>query len=224
MQHTSRQFENEMEALRQRVLDMGALAGTQLTRIQDALTQSTLVLTEEVMRTEQAINTEHTEIYALCTRIVALRQPTADDLRYVLATIHIISDIERIGDECKKVLTKLTDPAIAAMLASVPEITSMAAITCNMMQRAIAAFARQDAINALDTLRMDSRVDADYAAAIARVSKRLDHSKQVAGVFIECAFIARSIERCGDHVKNVAEEIVAIVRGEDLRHRSNITP
>jgi phosphate transport system protein len=219
MQHTSKQFEQEMDTLRDRVLEMGSLSSSQLERIYSALTTSALALGTEVIETEKAINEAHTEIDALCTRIVAKRQPAAADLRYVLATIHIIGDVERIGDETKKILAKLTDPMIRDVLGRVPEVASMSALTNDMMRRAMAALGRQDVISALDTLRMDSKVDADYSAAIERLTRMVAVQSELAEPFIECAFIARSLERCGDHVKNVAEEVVSIVRGEDVRHR-----
>lgn len=219
MQHTSKQFEMEMDTLRTRVLDMGALASSQLARIYAALSSSSVALSEEINETEQAINDAHGEIDALCTRIVAKRQPAAADLRYVLATIHIIADIERIGDEAKKILSKLAETPIRDVLTKIPEVISMSAMTNDMMRRAMAALGRQDVISALDTLRMDARVDADYTAAIERLTRLVAQNNELATPFIECAFIARSLERCGDHVKNVAEEVVAIVRGEDVRHR-----
>jgi phosphate transport system protein len=219
MQHTSKQFEYEMDTLRERVLEMGALSSSQLSRIYSALSSAAITLAEEIAETERSINEAHSEIDALCTRIVAKRQPAAADLRYVLATIHVIGDIERIGDETKKILSKLADPVIRDVLTKIPEVISMAALTNDMMRRAMAALARQDALSALDTLRMDTKVDADYSAAIERLTRLVANNVELANPFIECAFIARSLERCGDHVKNVAEEVVSIVRGEDVRHR-----
>jgi phosphate transport system protein len=219
MQHTSRQFDNELEGLRASVLAMGQLAAAQLQRIHSSLTGNGFAIADEVFSTEREINQAHSEIDGLCAKIVAKRQPAAADLRAILSTIHMISDIERIGDETKKVLQKIAEPSVSELLASIPEFSAMTALTKDMMARALAALDRQDVLSALDVLRLDTKVDADYHASIERLTRLLASQPDRAGAIMECAFIARSLERCGDHVKNVAESVVSMVRGDDVRHQ-----
>jgi phosphate transport system protein len=218
-QHTSRQYDSDMELLRERMLGMGALAVLQLGRIAHMLASGAHYTVDEIADTERGINLEHVEIDALCTRIIVKRQPAAVDLRHILSTIHIINDLERVGDESKKILHKLAALPQSHRTARPSELGSMAELTLDMLKRALHCIAQLDLLGAYDVLRMDAKVDTEYGAAMVRIEAAMNSQSEKISTLLDYAFIAKSLERCGDHAKNVAEEVISMVRGEDIRHR-----
>ncbi len=218
-QHTSRQYDQEMDELRDRLLGMGALGVEQLARVHKSLAQGAVFSSDEIESIERAINHEHVEIDALCTRVIVKRQPAAVDLRHILSTIHAINDLERIGDEAKKVLHKTQTIPASFDRSLLSEMGSMSAMVLEMLKLVLQCVERQDIMGAYDVLRMDARVDIEFDAAMSRLEKAMAQQPDAIRTLLDLAFVAKAIERCGDHAKNIAEEVVAMVRGEDVRHR-----
>jgi phosphate transport system protein len=218
MQHLSKQYDTELDDIRNRLLAMSALACSQLERVHRALDTGALFTPDEVAQTEREINSAHVEIDALCAMIIVKRQPAADDLRHVLASMHAINDIERIGDEAKRALAKLgAAPAIATQ--TQVELASMGAMVVRMLQAAMESLRRLHVVQAYDVIRADARLDAQYGVVMDGLAAITPQSQSEVRALLDSAAIAKALERCGDHTKNVAEAVIAMVRGEDVRHQ-----
>ncbi len=218
MQHLSKQFDQELDDIRSRLLAMCALACHQLDRVHRALDTGAIFSAEEIAQTEREINQAHLDIDALCAMIIVKRQPAADDLRHVLASMHAINDVERIGDETKRTLARLAaSPSIS--LATRSELANMSAMVIRMLKAAMESLSRLLVVQAYDVIRSDSRLDAQYATVMERLESVTPQSQSEIRALLDSASIAKALERCGDHTKNVAEAVIAMVRGEDVRHQ-----
>jgi phosphate transport system protein len=218
MQHLSKQFDQELDDIQSRLLAMSALACEQLERVHRSLETGAMFTPEEVAQTEREINSAHVDIDASCAMIIVKRQPAADDLRHILASMHAINDVERIGDEAKRALAKLrATPSIAPQTRA--ELASMGAMVVRMLQAAMESLRRLHVVQAYDVIRADARLDAQYGVVMDRLEANTPATQEDVRALLDCAAIAKALERCGDHTKNVAEAVIAMVRGEDVRHQ-----
>jgi len=219
--HTNKQFDAEMEAIRSGVLSMGGLVEKQLTRALAALgTDDDRELLDAVGADEQAINQLQITIDQQCAQIIAKRQPTAVDLRMVLTVTKIVNDLERIGDEVKKIAYKAaqTHGGDALTRLRYYDVSRAAGHTRTMLQHALDAFARLDAAAAASVIESDQDVDAAFASILRQLISYMMEDPRTISPALEIVFIAKSIERIGDHAKNVAEAVVQLVKGKDVRH------
>ena len=222
-QHTIRQFDIDLEQIRTGVLAMGGLVERQLERAMAALEEAeTVDLLEALGADEQAINRMQMEIDQQCTQIIAKRQPAAVDLRMIMTVTKIVNDLERIGDEVKKVAYKAQQTRDAGKLAQVRhyEVARALATVRGMLQATLDAFARLDAAAAADVIGTDEAVDAAFHSILRQLISYMMEDPRTISPAIEIVFIAKSIERIGDHAKNIAEAIVQVVKGVDVRHAS----
>ena len=220
-EHTSKQFDAEMEAIRSGVLAMGGLVETQFRRAVEALrTPGDVDVVSLVASDEQAINKMQMDIDQQCSQIIAKRQPAAIDLRMILTVVKIVNELERAGDEIKKIAYKAQQMQRPERLTSVRlhDITRAAALAEENLQLALDAFARLDVNAAAQVVDNDEAIDAAFLANLRQLISYMMEDPRTISPALEIVFIAKSIERIGDHAKNIAEDVVHVVKGKDVRH------
>ena len=219
--HISRRFNEDLEGVRSRVLQMGGFVEQQLSKGVAALIEANSQLGEEVARGDHKVNDMEVSIDEECSRILATRAPAAGDLRMIVATIKTITDLERIGDECEKIAH------IAARLANDERpadryraVKHLGRITQTMVRDMLDAFARLDAELAVTTARNDRRVDEEYEAIHRQCITFMMEDPRSIRRALDIMWVVRALERVGDHAKNVCEYIIYMVHGKDVRHTS----
>jgi len=221
--HTNKQFDAEMESIRSGVLSMGGIVEQQMTRAIEALEkEEDAARIDAVGADEAAINQMQITIDQECAQIIAKRQPTAIDLRMVLTVTKIITDLERIGDEVKKIAYKAAGARGSEQLARVRYYDTAKALdhAMTMLRLALDAFARLDIVAASEVIDRDADIDAAFASILRQLVSYMVEDPRTITPALEIVFIAKSIERIGDHAKNIAEAIVQVVKGKDVRHTS----
>jgi phosphate transport system protein len=219
--HTHKQFDTEMEALRTGVLSMGGLVETQLQRAIMLLeTDEANPDLDQVGADEQMINQMQVDMDQQCSQIIAKRQPAAIDLRMILTVTKIVNDLERVGDETKKIAYKASEASNHHRLVQVRtyDVTRSAERARTMLQLALDAFARLDPGAAAQVIEMDAELDAAFSSTLRQLISYMMEDPRTIGSALEIVFIAKSIERIGDHAKNIAEAVVQVVKGVDVRH------
>jgi phosphate transport system protein len=218
--HTHKQFDAEMEEIRSGVLAMGGLVETQLTRAIDALKHPDIDLIASVAADERAINQMQVSIDQQCSQIIAKSQPAAIDLRMVLTVVKVVNELERIGDEIKKIAYKAQQMQRPERLSNVRfhEITRAAELAESNLQLALDAFARLDVNAAAQVVSNDEAIDSAFLSILRQLISYMMEDPRTITPALEIVFIAKSIERIGDHAKNVAENVVHVVKGKDVRH------
>ena len=220
-EHTSKQFDVEMEAIRSGVLAMGGLVETQFRRAVEALRlPGNVDAVSLVANDEQSINRMQMDIDQQCSQIIAKRQPAAIDLRMILVVVKIVNELERIGDEIKKIAYKAQQMQRPERLTSVRlhDVTRAASMAEENLQLALDAFARLDVNAAADVISRDEAIDAAFLANLRQLISYMMEDPRTISPALEIVFIAKSIERIGDHAKNIAEDVVHVVKGKDVRH------
>ena len=220
--HTLKQFDTELEEIRSRVLQMGGLVEEQITHALEALTEGKVDLARQVMENDHRVNALEVAIDEECSTVIAKRQPAAKDLRMIMTVVKTITDLERIGDEAAKIARmtlslysndRLTMPRTA-------EVQHVAEIALGMLRNALDAFARLDLAVAAQVVRQDEQVDTEFKAILRQLITFMMEDPQTISHALDIMFIAKSIERIGDHSKNMSEYVVYLVKGKDVRHTS----
>ncbi len=221
-EHTHKQFDADMEAIRSGVLSMGGIVETQLARAIELLEreQESSALLDAVGADEQVINQMQVDMDQQCSMIIAKRQPAAIDLRMILTVTKIVNDLERTGDEIKKIARRAADTTQYQRLSQVRhfDVSRAAARARETLQLALDAFARLDVIAAAEVIALDEEIDAAFAAIMRQLISYMMEDPRTISPALEIVFVAKSIERIGDHSKNIAEAVVQVVRGIDVRH------
>ena len=221
-EHTHKQFDAEMEAIRSGVLTMGGMVETQLSRAIQLLEQDQeeSALIDLVGADEQSINRMQVDMDQQCSQIIAKRQPAAIDLRMVLTVTKIVNDLERVGDETKKIAKKAVQAVQYQRLTQVRcfDVVRAAERAKEMLQRTLDAFARLDVAAATEVIDLDEEIDAAFSAVLRQLISYMMEDPRTISPALEIVFIAKSIERIGDHAKNIAEAVVQVVKGIDVRH------
>jgi phosphate transport system protein len=220
--HTLKQFDTELEEIRSKVLQMGGLVEEQIIRALEALTTGNLTLASQVMEDDYRVNALDVAIDEDCSTVIARRQPAAKDLRMVMAVIKTITDLERIGDEAAKIarMTRSIYESDRPTVPRVSEIQHVADIALGMLRTSLDAFARLDLTVAAKVVRQDEQVDKAFASILRQLITFMMEDPRTISHAIEILFIAKAIERIGDHAKNISEYVVYLVKGKDVRHIS----
>jgi phosphate transport system protein len=222
-EHTSKRYDAELETVRSRVLQMGGLVETQITAAIEALTTGNLPLAEQTIANDHRVNALEVQIDEDCAHIIARRQPAAGDLRMLVTVIKMITDLERIGDEAEKIarMTKLIYSAERLMLPRFAEIKVAAGYALEMLKKALDAFARVDLAAAAAVVKQDRLLDEQFRGIMRQLITFMMEDPRTISTSIEILFVAKALERIGDHAKNMSEYVVYLVKGKDVRH---ITP
>ncbi len=220
--HTLKQFDTELEEIRSKVLQMGGLVEEQIIRALEALTTGNVTLASQVMENDHRVNALEVAIDEECSTVIARRQPAAKDLRMVMAVVKTITDLERIGDEAAKIarMTQFIYESDRPMVPRVSEIQHVADIALGMLRNALDAFARLDLTVAAKVVRQDEQVDKAFVSILRQLITFMMEDPRTISHAIEILFIAKAIERIGDHAKNMSEYVVYLVKGKDVRHTS----
>lgn len=216
-----RQFDTDIEMLRSSVTTMAGLVERQFVRAVDAVRLRDPGLVAQVLADEQRVNQLHVETDLRCNRTIARRQPIAIDLREIIAVIHTINDLERIGDEAKKIARKARAIDLAGTPMPTERIERMAALVRDMLSAAIDAFMRHDARTAAQLVQRDDEVDALRDELIADLMATMTARPETVSPGLALIFIVQSLERIGDHATNIAEYVVNLVEGIDLRYATS---
>jgi len=219
-EHTSKQFDLELETVRTRVLQMGGLVELQIRAAIDALMAGDIEKLQKVVDQDAQVNAMEVSIDDDCTHIIARRQPAAGDLRMVMTVIKTITDLERIGDEAQKI-ARMGKTIYESERYQVPrfrEIRKMAEVALGMLRRALDAFARLDVTAALELAQEDQRLDDDFTAELRQLITFMMEDPRTISMSIDTLFMSKAIERIGDHATNISEYVVYLVKGKDIRH------
>jgi phosphate transport system protein len=220
-QHISERFNVELEEIKNHLLEMGGLVEEQLAAAINALIERDSGAAEIIVDRDHEVNKMELEIDDECATVLARRQPAASDLRLVVTAIKINTDVERIGDEAAKIARqaiRLTEEG--ASPSSYVEIRHIGNHVASMLNKALDAFARLDVDLAVEVVREDSNVDKEYGSALRSLMTFMMEDPRDIGAILNEMWALRSLERIGDHASNIAEHVVFLVRGLDLRHQS----
>ncbi len=217
--HISKQFDAELEAVRTRVLQMGGLVEEQIVKAIDGLASGDLAAIDEIIADDHRVNAMEVELDESCSRIIAKRQPAAGDLRLIIAIIKTITDLERIGDEAEKIarMAKLVHSAERLHMPRL-ELKHVASLAIDMLRKALDAFARLDSLAASQVVRQDELVDDEFRSILRQLITFMMEDPRTITRSLEVLFVAKALERIGDHSKNMAEYVVYMVEGKDVRH------
>ncbi len=219
MDHTLTRFDNDLYALRSNVTTMADLVERQFLRAVDAIRTADLTLAARVLHDEDEVNRRHLQTDMLCNEMLARLQPIAVDLREIIAVLHMNNDLERIGDEAKKMAIRAKDLQGRELpLAQLDKMHSMAVSVCEMLRDSVRAFIQRDSALAARVAEADKAVDCARDELISVLVVDMGNRAEVATVGVDLAFAVQSIERVGDHAKNIAEYVIHIVDGVDPRH------
>lgn len=217
--HISQQFNAELDDIKTRMLEMGGLVERQVAEAVNAVMSADSGLAERVLRGDARINAMEVSIDEECALILARRHPAASDLRLVLAITRALHDLERMGDEA----TKIAEQAIrlvdhGEMPRCVQEIRHLGNHVCMMVREALDCFARLDIEQALRVAQEDKAVDLEYATAMRTLVTYMMEDPRSISAVLNIMWSLRSLERIGDHALNIAEHVVYMVKGQDVRH------
>ncbi len=220
--HTDREYEHELTALRERVLFMGASVEELLTSAMRAFTERDTARAERICESDEQIDRLELEVDGACLHVLARRQPVASDLRFVTTTLKVVTDLERIGDLATNICERVIELGSNAPPAGAETIAQMADIARSMLREALDSFVAGDARRAQQVLERDLEVDQLYAALFPVLIKRMTSQPEVCDNAMRVLSIAKHLERIADHATNVAEMVVFMVEGEDVRHLRSV--
>jgi len=222
--HLSSQFDVELSAISTRVLEMGGLVESQVAQSIYALVHFSGDTASQVLEQEERVNQMEMDIDADLSTIIARRQPTARDLRLLIAISKTIGNLERVGDEAARVartVQRLINTGVSSRLRlPVNDVSFEASLATASLRRALDAFARLDTQTALDVIKSDNEIDAEFDGLMRKLITYMMEDPRTISASIDLVFVAKAIERVGDHAKNLAEQVIYIVKGTDVRHNT----
>jgi len=219
-QHLSSQYDEDLGGLRTHVLQMGGLVETQISAAIEAYSSGEVGRVKHIVETDSKVNELEIAIDDDCAHLIAKRQPAASDLRLVFGITKIVTDLERAGDEAKKIAKGVRRIYEAGQMTSQYGIgvRHIAEAALRMLHQALDAFARLDSRLAEPIIRADADLDVEFKSIIRQLITHMMEDPRTITTSIDIIWIARAIERIGDHAKNIAEHVVFIVEGRDIRH------
>lgn len=218
--HLSSRFDVDLNLLLTRLLEMGGLVEAQIARAMEALNTFDLTLVEQILESERRLNAMEIEIDEEVSNIIVRRQPTARDLRLLMAVSKCITNLERAGDEARKIAkrTRRVDEKNAGSTVNIAEIRASGEMAADILRRALDAFARMDTVAAAQIVRDDEAIDNAFGAFVRKLVTSMMDDPRTIPVGLDYLFIAKAVERIGDHATNIAEFVVYVVEGTDVRH------
>lgn len=218
-EHTSKQFDLELESIRTRVLQMGGLVEQQIARAVQGLVERDSQIIEGVIEDDHRVNALEVELDEACSQVIAKRQPTAVDLRLLTAVIKTITDLERIGDEAKKIAKMAKAIHDGALAVPKVQFAHMGDLAIAQLRKSLDCFARLDIEGAAEVVRADKNLDAEFKGVMRQaITFMMEDPRTISGG-IDVIFVAKALERIGDHAKNMSQYVFYMARGEDVRHK-----
>ena len=222
--HLSTQFDAELSGISNRVLEMGGLVESQLAQAMAALSNFSSETAAQVIAREELVNRMELEIDRDLSGVIARRQPTARDLRLLIAVSKTIANLERVGDEAARIartVQQLMKAGLSTrMRLPVADLAYEAELAMASLRKALDAFARLDTARALEVLKQDDQIDQEFDGLLRKLITYMMEDPRTISASIDLVFVAKAIERVGDHAKNLAEVIIYVVKGTDVRHAS----
>lgn len=218
--HLSTQFDEDLERLRSRVLEMGGLVESQINITTKAYADNNSAAVLDVLENDHEVNAFEKAIDDDCIHVIAKRQPTASDLRLVMSISKMVTDLERSGDEIKKMAKSIRriQERDLAVLKTTTDVRHLAAAASSQLRNALDTFARLDANEAKVVIKADDALDKEFKAIVRQLITYMMEDPRSITTALDVITIARAIERVGDHAKNIAEQVIYIVEGRDVRH------
>ena len=218
--HLSTQFDTDLERLRSKVLEMGGLVETQINLTTKAYTENNSETVLDILENDSDVNAFEKSIDDDCIHIIAKRQPTASDLRLVMSISKMVTDLERSGDEVKKMAKSIRriQERDVTVLKATTDIKHLAEAASSQIRNALDTFARLDADEARTVIEKDDALDKEFKAIVRQLITFMMEDPRTITTALDIITIARAIERVGDHAKNIAEQVIYIVEGRDIRH------
>lgn len=220
--HLSTQFDAELSGISSRVLEMGGLVEWQVTQSIGALAKFDADTAEQVLTQEERVNAMEMEIDRDLSSIIARRQPTARDLRLLIAISKAITDLERVGDEAARIartVRRLIDSGVPSTPGlPLDDVVFESELAIKQLRKALDAFARLDTERAVEVLKQDDLIDQEFAGLMRKLVAVMMQDPNTIAQSIDLVFVAKAIERVGDHAKNLAEVVIYVVKGTDVRH------
>lgn len=220
-EHSSKIYDQELESIRSRILHMGGLVESQVRLAIECFESGDLTEAERVVTADRRVNDLEIELDRAVNNVIARRQPTASDLRMIMGVSRTIPDLERIGDEATKIARAakwMQEKQIAVRLPRIPDIRASADLAAGMLRRSLDAFARLDVNAAAAIIRDDQGVDERFRAILRQLITFMMEDPRTISASIDMVWVAKAVERIGDHTKNIAEHVIFIAAGADVRH------
>jgi phosphate transport system protein len=220
--HISTQFDAELSGISTRVLEMGGAVESQVACAVYALTHFSGETASQVLATEERVNAMEVEIDRDLSTIIARRQPTARDLRLLIAVSKTIGNLERVGDEAARIartVQRLMNSGVSSkMRLPVSDLSFEADLAMALLRKSLDAFARLDSKQALEVIKRDNEIDVEFDGLMRKLVTYMMEDPRTISASIDLVFVAKAIERIGDHAKNLAEQVIYVVKGTDVRH------
>jgi len=218
--HISSQFDAELGSVSSRVLELGGLVESQIRHAVYSLSQFSVEVADQVIATEAQVNSMEVEIDRDLSSIIARRQPTARDLRLLIAISKITANLERAGDESEKIARMVKSIINSGNSRALPssELRIAADLASGLLRKALDAFARLDVTEAVSILKEDDLIDEEFDGFVRKLVTYMMEDPRTISASLDLLFVAKAIERIGDHSKNIAEFIIYVVKGADVRH------
>ncbi len=219
-EHSSKQYELDLEGIRSRVLQMGGMVEKQFQDAMNCFRTLNVQEAERIIAADVEVNQMEVALDDVCSHLIVKRQPAANDLRTVMATIKVITDLERIGDEATKIAraAKAIHQRGIVPIAHEDIVRVMAATTGRQLHDALDAFARMDEKQATRLIVGDEEIDLEYRVVMRSAVTLMMEDPRTISAALDTLWVAKAIERIGDHAKNIAEYVIYIVEGKDIRH------
>jgi phosphate transport system protein len=220
-EHTIKQYDQELESLRGRILQMGGLVESQLRMAIDCFEHADLRKADMVVEADERVDAEEVDLARVILNLIVRRQPAANDLRLIMGVSRAVTDLERIGDEATKIARAarwIHNKEILVRAPRIRDIRVSAEAALSMLRGALDAFARLDAVAAADIIREDQEVDEHFRLILRQLITFMMEDPRTITSSLDTVWVAKAIERIGDHSKNIAGDVVFIVQGEDVRH------
>lgn len=218
--HLSSQFDSELGAVSSRVMELGGLVESQIRQAVYALSEFNVDVAKQVLNTEVSVNAMEVDIDRELSSIIARRQPTARDLRLLMAISKATANLERVGDEAEKIARMVLSIINSGAPRALPSLELRVAsdLASSLLRKALDAFARLDTTAALSILKEDDLIDREFDGFVRKLITYMMEDPRMISPSLDLLFLAKAVERIGDHAKNIAELIIYIVKGADVRH------
>jgi phosphate transport system protein len=220
IEHSSKQYDLDLESIRSKVLSMGGLVENQFHDAMESFRAGDIDRAEKVIKADDQVNKLEVTLDDTCSHLIVRRQPAANDLRTVMATIKVITDLERIGDEATKIARagKTIRERGVATIDHYETVQVIASRTSDMLHDALDAFARLDVEQATRLIAQDQVIDHEFRSIMRTLITFMMEDPRTISAALDTLWVAKAIERIGDHAKNIAEYVIYVVEGKDIRH------